>query len=47
LTWWLANELFAGQNVIANIRIWTACLMKVVGICLRFPTKQEWAHLDF
>jgi hypothetical protein len=21
LTWWLANELFAGQNVIANIRI--------------------------
>jgi hypothetical protein len=21
LTWWLANELLAGQNVIANIRI--------------------------
>jgi hypothetical protein len=32
--------LLAGQNIIANIRIWALCSMKVVGNCLSFPTKK-------
>ena len=33
--------LLAGQNVIANIRIKGFCSIKVVGNCLRFPTKKN------
>jgi len=48
LIWWLVFDivgcwlliLLAGQNIIANIRIWALCSMKVVGNCLRFPKKK-------
>jgi hypothetical protein len=48
LIWWLVIDivgcwlltLLAGQNVIANIRIWALCSMKAVGNCLSFPIKK-------
>jgi hypothetical protein len=40
LTWWLAIDLFTGQKVTANIRIWIDSLMKVMRICLSFPIKK-------
>jgi len=49
LIWWLVFDivgywlliLLAGQNIIANIRIWALCFMKAVGNYLSFPTKKK------
>jgi hypothetical protein len=47
LTWWLAIDLLAGQNIIANIRIWTDSLHESCGYLSQLSKKKEWAHLDF
>jgi hypothetical protein len=40
LTWWLAIDLLAGQNIIANIRIWTDNLHESSGYLSHLSTKK-------
>jgi hypothetical protein len=47
LTWWLAINLLAGQNIISNIRNWTDILHESCGNFSSISNKKKWAHLDF
>jgi len=40
LTWWQSLSSCLKKNIIVNARIWTNSPIKVLGNCLRFPTKK-------
>jgi len=47
LTWWQPLSSCLNKTSLLTSEFEQIVCMKVLGICLNFPIKQEWAHLDF
>jgi hypothetical protein len=47
LTWWQPLSFCLNKTSFLMSKFEQIVFMKVLGICLWFSKKQEWAHLDF